>query len=120
MKTQVFKSISFVFVVHLLSVFTMLAEDDGLWFVFMIALCLVTIPAYFMVKADPPRKWLYTLTAMATHIVLTLLVYFVFSGILSVFLPTDWPAGLIHFTELFLSAAFCIVFLMDLVVNVKS
>ena len=120
MTKQIFKSILFVFVVHLLAVFVMFAEDDGLWFVFMIALCLITIPAYFAIKADPPQRWLYTLTSIATHVVLTLLVYFVFSGILSAFLPTDWPAGLIHFTETFLSAAFCIVFLIDLVVNVKS
>ena len=120
MKTQAFKSIAFVFVVHLLAVCTMFFEDDGLWFILHIILCLVTIPAYFMVKADPPQRWLYTLTSIATHVVLTLLVYFVFSGILSAFLPTAWPAGLIHCTEIFLAAAFAIVFLIDLVVNVKS
>ena len=120
MAKQIFKSISFVFVVHLLAVFTMFSEEYVLWFVFMFVLCLVTIPTYFAIKADPPQRWLYTLTSIATHVVLTLLVYFVFSGILSAFLPTNWPAGLIHCTEIFLAAAFAIVFLIDLVVNVKS
>ena len=119
MKTQVFKSIVFVFVVHLLAVCTMFFEDDGLWFVLHLVLCIATIPVYFMVKADPPHRWWYTLTAAAAHVIFTLLVYFSIGKMLSPFLPTDWPAALIHFTELFLSAAFCITFVIDSIVNAK-
>ena len=119
MKTQTLKSIVFVFVVHLLAVCTMFFEDDGLWFVLHLVLCIATIPVYFMVKAEPPRRWLYTLTAITAHVVFTLLVYFPIGNLLSPLLPTDWPAALIHFTELFLSAAFCITFVIDSIVNAK-
>lgn len=117
---QLYKSIFFVLSVHVLSVINMLlicnhTVTDTVGFVCLIALCILLIPIYFVVKNDPPRKWIYMLCSFASHIVFTLLVCFILGSIFK-----GWDTVIIYLTEIFLSSAFGIVFVIDCIVNFRS
>lgn len=120
MKKQTVKSISFVFLAHILSVASMILcrndwITDTVWFALEIILCIIAIPVYFFVKNTPSKKWIYTLTSLIAHIVFSLLFSFVLGNIFN-----GWDNAIIYWTEIFLSSTFGIVFLIDLVVNIKS
>jgi hypothetical protein len=55
------------------------------------------------------------LTSFVTHIVFTVFVSFVLGSIFN-----GWENAIIYWTEIFLSAAFGIVLLVDIFFNVKS
>lgn len=117
---QLYKSIIFVFSVHVLSIIDMLlirshTVTDTVGFVCLFALCLFLIPIYFMVKNDPPRKWIYTLCSFASHIVFTLLVCIILGNVFK-----GWDTAIIYWTQIFLSCAFGIVFVIDCIVNLRS
>ena len=121
MKTQTIRSVSFVFLVHALSAINMLlCQKDWIadiaWFIFQIVLCVITIPVYFLFKSPQPiNQWIYMLTSFVTHIVFTVFVSFVLGSIFN-----GWENAIIYWTEIFLSAAFGIVLLVDIFFNVKS
>ena len=119
MKKQIIKSISFVTLIHSLSVINMLLcrKDlitDFIWFALQILLCIVAIPLYFFVKGNTSNKWIYSLSLLVTHIVFALLVCFALGSIF-----VGWDNAIIYWTEIFLSASFGVVFLIDLIVNLK-
>ena len=120
MKKQIIKSISFVTLIHILSVINMLLCEndlitDFIWFALQILLCILAIPLYFFVKGNTTNKWIYSLSLLVTHIVVALLVCFALGGIFN-----GWDNVIIYWTEILLSAAFGVAFLIDLIVNVKS
>lgn len=120
MKKQTIKSISFVFLTHILSVVNILLcrNDlivDVIWLALQIILCIIVIPAYFLVKKTPLRKWSYTVTSFIAHVVFTLVACFVLGSIFS-----GWDTAIIYWTEIFLLVSFGTIFLIDLNVNVKS
>ena len=117
---QFCKSILFVLSIHILSVVNMLlclnhAITDTVWLGCLIALCIFAIPFYFFVKQTPPKKWGYLLCSIASHIFFALLVFFVLGNILD-----GWDSLIVYWTELFLSSAFTVVFVVDCIVNIKS
>lgn len=114
------KSGLFVLSVHALSVADMLLLRDHLvsdtvWIGCLIALCILTIPMYFLVKKDTPRKWIYLLCSISSHIICTLLVSLVLGIIFE-----GWDNSIIYWTEIFLSFAFGITAVVDCVVNFRS
>lgn len=120
MKIQTIKNVSFIFLIHILSVINMLLCQrdwiaDTVWFALQIFICIITIPIYIFVKSTPINKWIYTLTSLVVHVVFTLLVCFVLGNIFN-----GWDNAIIYWTEIFLSATFGVVFLIDVIVNVKS
>ena len=120
MKTQTFKSISFVFIFHALSVVNMLLchqnlMADTVWLALQIILCIAALPCYFFVKSTPASKWIYTLTSLVAHVVFLLLAYHVVGEILD-----GWDHVLLYLTELFLSATMGMLLLIDVIVNAIS
>ena len=114
------KGVGYVLAVHVLSVAFMLLRGNRLlsdtgWFACLIALCVLIIPTYFFVKQDPPRKWLYWLASVTSHIICTLLVFSVMGVLLD-----GWDRSVIYWTEIFLSSSFGITAVIDGIVNVKS
>lgn len=119
MKKQIIKSISFVTLIHILSVINMLfckndLISDAIWFALQIILCIIAVPIYFFVKNTPLRKRLYTMTSLIAHVLFTILVCLVLGNIFN-----GWDNAIIYWTEIFLSASFGVVFLIDLIVNLK-
>ena len=120
MKKQIIKSISFVTLIHILSVINMLLckndlITDFIWLALQILLCILAIPLCFFVKGNTSNKWIYSLSLLAAHIVFALLVCFALESIF-----VGWDNAIIYWAEIFLSASFGVIFLMDLIVNVKS
>lgn len=120
MKKQIIKSIAFVTLIHILSVINMLLckndlITDFIWLALQILLCILAIPLCFFVKVDTSNKWIYSLSLLATHIVFALLVCFALGSIF-----VGWDNAIVYWTEIFLSVSFGVIFLMDLIVSVKS
>ena len=120
MKKQIIKSISLVTLIHILSVVNMLLcrndlITDFIWLALQILLCISAIPLCFFVKGDTINKWIYSLSLLAAHIVLALLVCLALGSIFN-----GWDNAMIYWTEIFLSVSFGVVFFIDLIINVKS
>ena len=120
MKTQIIRSSLFVFLIHVLSVINMvLCKNDLIadtaWIAIQIFICIITIPSYFFVKGSPTNKWIYTLTTFIAYAVFTLHVCLILGNIFN-----GWDNAIIYWTEIFLSASFGIVFLIDIIANVKT
>ena len=120
MKKQIIKSISFVTLIHILSVINMLLCKNDLiadliWLALQILLCILAIPLWFFVKGNTINKWICSLSLLVAHVVLALLVCFALGSIFK-----GWDNAIIYWTEIFLSASFGVVFFIDLIVNVKS
>ena len=120
MKKQIIKSISFVTLIHILSVINMLLckndlITDFIWLALQILLCIVAIPLYFFVKGNTSNKWIYSLSLLAAHIILAILACLALGSIFN-----GWDNTMIYWTEIFLSVSFGVFFLIDLIVNVKS
>ena len=120
MKKQIIKNISFVTLIHILSVINMLLckndlITDFIWLALQILLCILTIPLWFFVKGNTSNKWIYSLSLLIAHIVFALFVCFALGSIFN-----GWDNAIIYWTEIFLSVSFGVVCLIDLIVNVKS
>ena len=120
MKKQIIKSISFVTLIHILSVINMLLcksdlITDFIWLALQILLCILAIPFCFFIKGNTTKKWVYLLSLLVAHILFALLVCLVLGNIFN-----GWDNAIIYWTEIFLSVSFGVFFLIDLIVNVKS
>lgn len=120
MKTQTVKNVLFIFLIHTLSTINMLlcqndCIDDIVWIALQVFICMIAIPTYFFVKSTPTNKWIYMLTSLIAHIFFTLLICLVLGNIFS-----GWDNAIIYWTEIFISTTFGVVFLIDLIVNIRS
>jgi len=117
---SIIKSISYVFVVHCLSIVNMVLYTKGIigklfpWdediTVFLIqgAIFIIFAPIYFGMKGDTETPWLYLLTTFISHLVFAVIVYYAFS-----FASYDVSFATI-FWEYILMAFFGLVILLDM------
>lgn len=120
MNKQILKSLAFVFSIHVLAVINILFyvndfTTDVTSLVFLIILGILAIPTYFVIKNEPSKKWIYTLTSLTAHVLMAVLVYGFLGNVL-----IGWEIAIVYWTEIFLSCAFGITLLIDLIVNIKS
>lgn len=117
-KTSVFKSITFVLIIHVLSVINMLlcrsgVTDSRIALVIQLLLCIIAVPTYFFTKGN--RSWGYTLLTLGSHIVFVILSCLILS-----FFFQGWDTAIIYWTEIALCVTFGIVIMIDIFVNIKS
>ena len=118
MKKTTFRSISFMFALHMLSVINIiLCRSDWIadtaWFALQIIFCIIAIPLYFFVKEAPSPNRGYTLVSLISHIAFTVIAGFVLGKIFD-----GWENAIIYWTEILLSATVGFIFLIDYILNI--
>jgi hypothetical protein len=118
---QFVKGSLFVFGFHLLTVVNILLSWFGVYggigsFVYQLILSVSVIPTYFFVKNESLAPWRYSIVAVVSHIIFSLVTILVFGMALA----DSFDVIMILFLENINVCTFSIVFLIDIFVNIKT